>query len=82
MKCPICKSENVFVTMQETGAKTVKKGNGLGGHLNNQARAVTGLMTMGASNLLWKKSKGTEKMKITSSTVGICQDCGNSWKIR
>lgn len=80
--CPKCGSNNVQIQMIETGSKTRKHGNGLLGHVNNQARAVTGLMTLGASNLVWKKSKGGEKTKIQNAKVCICQNCGNSWELR
>jgi len=49
--------------MEETGSKTKKHGNGIGGHLNNTARALTAVSTLGLSNLVWKKSKGSEKTK-------------------
>lgn len=56
MVCPECGSENVTITMEEVGSKTKKHGNGLGGHVNNAARAVTAVSTLGLSNLVWKKS--------------------------
>ena len=61
MKCPKCGSENVNAQIVQTGGKTKKKGNGLGGHLNNTARGLTAICTLGVSNLVWKKSKGNEK---------------------
>ncbi len=39
------------------------------------------MCTLGISNLFWKKSKGTNKTKTVNSTMGICQDCGNTWVI-
>lgn len=81
MVCPKCGSENVNVQIQEVGAKTKNKGNGLGGHVNNAARSLTAVCTFGMSNLFWKKSKGGEKTVIRNEKVAICQDCGNSWKV-
>ena len=63
MKCPKCKDENVTIQMMETGSQTKKTGIGLGGHINNTARAITAVSTLGMSNLVWKKSKGEEKAK-------------------
>ena len=80
MKCPNCKSENVTVELVQTGGKTKKTGVGLGGHLNNMARASAAVATLGASNLIWKKAKGEEKTKFKNQTMCICQDCGHTWK--
>ena len=80
MNCPKCKSENVTVELVQTGGKTKKSGNGLGGHLNNMARATMAIGTLGMSNLVWKKSKGGEKTKFKNETICICQNCGHTWK--
>lgn len=82
MKCPKCGSENVQVQLVEEGQQTNKKGIGFGGHINNSARGFMALCTLGMSNLFWKKSKGTNKTKTINSTVGICQNCGNTWVIK
>lgn len=82
MICPQCGSENVTIEMVQTGGRTAKHGTGFGGKLNNTARAVTAVSTLGLSNLVWKKSKGTEKMKLINEKVCLCQNCGNSWKIK
>lgn len=82
MQCPKCGSENVTIEMIQTGGKTKKHGNGLGGHLNNAARGATAMMTLGMSNLVWKKSKGNEKMTYTNEKMCLCQNCGNTWKIK
>lgn len=81
MNCPKCGSNNVSIEFIEKGSKTKKHGNGLGGHINNTARAVTAMSTLGLSNLVWKKSKGTEKSKNKHKKIGICQSCGYDWKI-
>jgi hypothetical protein len=81
MKCSKCDSENVNIQFNEVESKTKKKGNGLGGNINNTARGLTALCTLGMSNLVWKKSKGGEKTIIKNEKVAICQNCGNSWKV-
>lgn len=81
MNCPKCQSDNVNVQMVEKGQKTKKHGNGFGGHMGNAARGLTAVSTLGMSNLVWKKSKGTNKTKTQSDTMAICQECGNSWKV-
>ncbi len=82
MECPKCKSTNVNVTMQQVSSKTKKHGNGLGGIMNNTARGLTAIATLGASNLVWKKSKGNEKTKIKNEKICLCQNCGHSWGIK
>lgn len=81
MVCPECKSENVSIQMVEAGSKTSKKGNGLLGHVNNTARAITAVSTLGMSNLVWKKSKGGEKTKTKMVKMCLCQNCGHSWEL-
>lgn len=49
--------------------------------MNNMARATAAVCTLGVSNLVWKKSKGTNKTKTVNEKVGVCQNCGNSWVI-
>lgn len=80
MICPKCGSQNVNVQIIQTGGKTKKKGNGVGGHVNNAARGITAVCTLGLSTLVWKKSKGGEKTTFQNESVCICQNCGNSWK--
>jgi DNA-directed RNA polymerase subunit M/transcription elongation factor TFIIS len=77
--CPKCKSENVSVDLVQVEGKTKKHGNGLGGHINNTARGLTAICTLGMSNLVWKKSKGNEKTKFKNKTVCVCQNCGHTW---
>ena len=79
--CPSCGSSNVQVQLVEQGQMTTKKGVGFGGHMNNIARGTTAVMTLGMSNLVWKKSKGTNKTNTVTATMGICQNCGNTWTI-
>ena len=81
MECPECGSSNVNVQIISDGAQTTKKGIGLGGHVNNVARGLTAIGTLGLSNLAWKKSKGTDKTKLKNVKVAICQDCGASWEV-
>lgn len=81
MVCPNCGNENVTVSMQQVSSKTKKHGVGFGGHMNNMARGMTAVCTLGMSNLVWKKSKGGEKTKFENQKVCLCQKCGNSWVI-
>lgn len=81
MTCPNCGSENVNISFEEVGSKSKHSGVGIGGHLNNTARALTAISTLGMSNLVWKKSKGGTKTKTQTKKVCLCQSCGNSWYI-
>lgn len=81
MTCPNCGSENVTIEMVQTQGKSKHKGVGLGGHLNNAARGLAAVGTLGMSNLVWKKSKGGTKTEFKSAKVCLCQNCGNSWEI-
>lgn len=82
MICPNCGSENVSIQMETVSSKTEKSGVGFGGHMNNLARGMTAVCTLGLSNLVWKKSTGSEKSKMQSRKVCLCQNCGNSWEIK
>lgn len=82
MVCPKCESENVTVSMQQVSSKTKKHGNGLGGIVNNTARGVTAVCTLGVSNLVWKKSTGNEKTTVQHEKICLCQNCGHSWGIK
>lgn len=82
MQCPNCGSGNCQVQLVEQGQQTNKEGVGFGGHMNNAARTTTAVATFGMSNLLWKKSRGTNKTKTVNTTMGICQDCGSTWRIK
>ena len=79
--CPNCGSNNVKVELVEQGQMTTRKGVGFGGHMNNAARGLTAVATLGVSNLVWKKSEGTNKTNTITATMGICQSCGNTWII-
>ena len=81
MVCPKCGSENVSVSMEQVATKTKKSGVGFGGHMNNLARGMTAVCTLGMSNLVWKKSTGTEKSKVRNQKICLCQSCGHSWEI-
>ena len=82
MTCPNCGSENVTISIEQTGTKTKKTGVGVGGHLNNTARAMTAVATLGMSNIVWKKAKGEEKSVSITQKICLCQNCGNSWTIK
>ena len=80
--CPRCGGNNVRIDIVQCGGKVKKKGCGFGGHLNNAARAITALFTLGISNIFWKKSMGTENQMYTSNRMAICQNCGYTWTIK
>ena len=82
MKCPKCGSENVTIQLIQSGGKTKKHGVGLGGHVNNAARGLTAVCTLGMSNLVWKKSKGSEKTTIKNAKICLCQNCGSPWGVK
>ena len=82
LRCPKCGSTSVTIQMLQVAGKTKKHGTGLGGNINNAARGMTAMMTFGMSNLVWKKSEGTEKVKYSNQKVCICQNCGKSWNIK
>ena len=81
MICPKCGSENVSIAMEQVAGKTKKHGVGFAGHMNNAARATTAFITLGMSNLVWKKSKGGEKNVFENRKVCLCQQCGYSWPL-
>lgn len=78
MICPRCKSENVTVTMEQTGSKTSMKGNGC---LWGLGRTMLIICTCGLW-LLVGRHKGTGKTKMNNRTVALCQNCGNKWNVR
>lgn len=82
MNCPSCDSTNVTIQMVQASGKNAHKGAGLIGHTNNAARGMTAMVTLGTSNLLWKKSKGTTRQKFNNEKRALCQDCGNDWKVK
>lgn len=73
MTCPKCGSENVTVTLEQTGAKTSAKGNG---YLWKFGRIMLICCTCGLW-LLVGKHKGSGKTKFKNKTAAICQNCGN-----
>lgn len=81
MQCMRCASNNITVEVMQSGGRTRQHGTGLGGNMNNAARGFTAVSTFGMSNLVWKKSKGTEKMKFKMQKIAICQGCGHDWAI-
>ena len=64
MNCPKCGSDNVSIEMIQTGGKTKKHGNGIGGHVNNAARGFTAVCTLGMSNLVWKNQKEMKRLPL------------------
>lgn len=82
MKCTQCGSDNVTVELFQSGGRTRQHGVGFGGNMNNAARGLTAMSTLGMSNLVWKKSKGTEKSRYKAQKVALCQGCGHDWVVR
>lgn len=82
MICPKCGGEQVAVEMVHVGGRTARHGVGFGGRVNNTARAFTAVSTLGMSNVIWKKSEGTQKEKIKNQKMALCQTCGHDWKIK
>lgn len=82
MICPTCSSDRVNIELIQATGKSSHRSVGFGGHTNNFARGMTALSTAGMSNLFWKKSQGGSKTKFKNQKLGICQDCGHSWKIK
>lgn len=82
MQCPQCASEDVRIDFVQTAGKAAHHGVGLGGHTNNAMRGLVAMSTLGVSNLVWKKSKGTSKTKFKNERMGLCQSCGASWKLK
>lgn len=80
--CQKCGSDDIFIQMIETGTKTVKDGIGAAGQINNLARGVTAIGTLGMSNIVWKKSKPRHHHEILSKKICICQNCGRSWEMK
>ena len=81
MKCKKCGSGNVSIQILHRGETTKRKGVGLGGNVNNLARGIVGLGTLGLSNLVWKKSEGVNQTQIKNIRMAICQNCGKSWQV-
>jgi len=77
MVCPKCGSANVNIISEQTEAKTGTKGNGC---LWALGRWTLILCTCGLW-LLVGKHKGKSTTKFKSETMGLCQSCGNKWKI-
>ena len=82
MKCPKCGSENVTVELEQVGSKTKKTGVGLGGHVNNAARGLTAIATLGMSNLIWKTATGEEETREKNQQECVWTNCGYSWNIK
>ena len=78
MKCIKCGSENVIVTREQVAAKTKTNHTSL---LRGICRAFMVLCTCGLW-LLVPRRKANSKTKFKSGTVCVCQDCGNSWRIK
>lgn len=81
LTCPRCQSTNVSVSFVQSGGRSSHRGAGLIGHSNNTMRAMTALMTLGMSNLVWRKSKGGSRQKFKNQKRALCQSCGYDWRL-
>ncbi len=77
MICPKCGSDRVNVQSEQISSKTKKRGTGC---LWRIVRCILIICTCGLWLLIGRR-KGTEKTKIESRTVAICQNCGNRWEV-
>ncbi len=77
MVCPKCKSENVTVTMEQTGGKTRTRNTGC---LWTLGRWFLILCTCGLWLLVGRR-KSTGNTKFKNKTVALCQNCGHKWYI-
>lgn len=77
MTCPKCGSDNVNVTLEQTGGKTRMRGTG---SMWSMGRLMLIICTCGLWLLVGKR-KGTGKTKFKNRTVALCQSCGNRWRV-
>ena len=82
MRCPYCRSDNVSSQFGTVGSITKKSGNGFKGNMNNLARGVVSIGTLGISNLFQKESRGEEKTTVQYGTICVCQNCHRYWKVK
>jgi hypothetical protein len=87
ISCPICKSHNIQVMIEQTSGKTItrgKTGTKHPGALWNPGRKAMMVGTFGLWGIVGKR-KETSKTKQTaitsfkSTTIGLCQKCGYKW---
>lgn len=77
MICPRCGSQNVSVTLEQSSAKTKKRGMGC---LWTMCRWFLIICTCGLWLLVGRR-KGTDKTKFNNTTVALCQNCGYKWNV-
>ncbi len=75
MTCPKCGSENVAVTIEQTGGKTKTKKTGC---LWKMGRGLMIFCTLGLWLIIGKR-KETSDTKFKTKTIAICQNCGHRW---
>lgn len=78
MKCPVCGSENVTITVQQESASTRTRKRGC---LWTVGRSFLIICTCGLW-LLVGRSKGKSKTSVKNTTVAICQNCGHKWTLQ
>ena len=92
LKCPNCGGERITVQLMKVGtARTEKKirrsGNSAAGTAYNATRGLMAISTLGLSNLVMPKAKGSKRAKTTTKVetkaimqkVCLCQECGHDW---
>ncbi len=77
MKCSKCGSDNVKVTLEQTGGKTRTRNTGC---LWGLGRLMLIFCTCGLWLLVGRRKK-TSNTSFKNKTVAICQNCGNKWYV-
>nr|DAE57194.1 MAG TPA: protein of unknown function DUF4428 [Caudoviricetes sp.] len=76
--CPKCGSDNISIQFEEVGSKTKKKKNSI---VRSAARGGA-IVATGGLWALTPKHDGKEKTKNKLKKFAVCQNCGNSWKVK
>ncbi len=78
LRCARCGSNNVQVSMVQTGAKTNTRNASLSSRIG---RLLLIYLTAGIW-LLVTKRKTQSKTKFINQNMAVCQNCGYSWKVK
>lgn len=73
MQCPKCKSENVNIQMVNTKIRTNNAG-----IIHACGRLFLIVCTCGLWLLVPSRK---ENSKVKNSSMAVCQNCGNTWKV-
>ena len=79
LQCRRCGNIRTRMEFVQVSSMSSHKGNGLGGNANNAARAGAGMMTLGMSNAVWKKSHGSSSTTHRNQRMVLCENCGKTW---